>query len=204
MSLEELYVMRHGETDWNASLRMQGHQDIPLNAAGLAQARAVAPSVATLRPEVVVSSDLQRTLVTAHVIADLIGQPVISDARLRETLLGEWEGLDRDEVEARYPGEWERWRHRGARMAPPGGESRVEVAERALTVVDELDAAGHRSALLVTHGGLIVGLTGRLLGLPEDHWGTLIGVGNCHGAIFHRMGGRWRLRTYNGVLGAIA
>ena len=92
MPLEELYVMRHGETDWNASLRMQGHQDIPLNEAGLAQARAVAPSVARLRPDVVVSSDLQRTLVTAHVIADLIGQPVISDARLRETLLGEWEG----------------------------------------------------------------------------------------------------------------
>ena len=76
MPLEELYVMRHGETDWNASLRMQGHQDIPLNEAGLAQARAVAPSVARLRPDVVVSSDLQRTLVTAHVIADLIGQPV--------------------------------------------------------------------------------------------------------------------------------
>lgn len=203
MPLQELYVMRHGETDWNASLRMQGHQDIPLNAAGVAQARAVAPSVARLHPDVVVSSDLQRTLVTAHIIASATGQPVISDDRLRETLLGEWEGLDRDEIETQYPGEWERWRQRGARMAPPGGESRVEVAQRALTVVDELDAAGHRSALLVTHGGLIVGLTGRLLGLPEDHWGTLIGVANCHGVVFHRIGGQWRLRTYNGVLGAV-
>lgn len=202
MALQELYVMRHGETDWNASLRMQGHQDIPLNAAGLAQAREAAPSVARLRPEVVVSSDLQRTFVTAEAVAELLGLPVRSDARLRETLLGEWEGLDHDEIETRYPGAWARWRHRGARFAPPGGESRVEVAERALAVVHELDEAGHRSALLVTHGGLIVGLTGRLLGLPEDHWGTLIGVGNCHGVVFHRMAGHWRLRTYNALLGS--
>lgn len=200
MSLDELYVMRHGETDWNVSFRMQGHQDIPMNDAGLAHARLVAPSVAALRPDVVVSSDMQRTLQTAGLVAELIGLPVIEDARLRETLLGDWEGLSHDEIVASYPEEWAHWRHRGARFAPPGGESRVQVAERAMTVVDELDVAGHRNALLVTHGGLIVGLTGRMLGLPEEAWGTLIGVANCHGVIFHRVGGRWRLRTYNAVL----
>jgi 2,3-bisphosphoglycerate-dependent phosphoglycerate mutase/probable phosphoglycerate mutase len=88
-------------------------------------------------------------------------------------------------------------------MAPPGGESRLEVSERASSVVDELDSGGHEAALLVSHGGLIVGLTGRLLGIDPDRWGALIGVANCHWVALHRVAGRWLLHTYNGGLGGI-
>jgi 2,3-bisphosphoglycerate-dependent phosphoglycerate mutase/probable phosphoglycerate mutase len=203
VTLQRLIIMRHGETDWNAGFRMQGHRDIPLNAKGLGQAAAAAPSVAAHRPDVIVSSDLQRARATAEVIADAMGADVRTDPRLRETSLGQWEGLDRDEVQARWPGQWEQWRHRGARMAPPGGESRLQVSERAARVVDELDAGDHEAALLVTHGGLIVGLTGRLLGIDPDGWGTLIGVSNCHWVALHRVAGRWLLHTYNGGLGGI-
>jgi 2,3-bisphosphoglycerate-dependent phosphoglycerate mutase/probable phosphoglycerate mutase len=203
VTLQRLIIMRHGETDWNAGFRMQGHRDIPLNAKGLGQAAAAAPSVAALRPDVIVSSDLQRARATAEVIADAMGADVRTDPRLRETSLGQWEGLDRDELQARWPGQWEEWRHRGARMAPPGGESRLQVSERAARVVDELDAGDHEAALLVTHGGLIVGLTGRLLGIDPDGWGTLIGVSNCHWVALHRVAGRWLLHTYNGGLGGI-
>ena len=66
MSLTHLILMRHGETDWNAELRMQGHRDIPLNATGQAQALAAAPSVAALAPDVIVSSDLQRAADDRH------------------------------------------------------------------------------------------------------------------------------------------
>jgi 2,3-bisphosphoglycerate-dependent phosphoglycerate mutase/probable phosphoglycerate mutase len=203
VTLQRLIILRHGETDWNAGLRMQGHRDIPLNARGAEQAAAAAPSVAALNPSVIVSSDLQRARATAEVIARLMGLDVRTDRRLRETSLGQWEGLDRDEVRARWPGQWEEWRHRGARIAPPGGESRLAVSERAANVVDELDAAGHEAALLVTHGGLIVGLTGRLLGIDPDRWGALIGVANCHWVALHRVAERWLLHTYNGGLGGI-
>lgn len=203
MTLQRLIILRHGETDWNAGFRMQGHRDIPINARGLEQAAAAAPSLVALGPEMIISSDLQRARATAEVIADLMDVGVRTDARLRETSLGQWEGLDRDEVRARWPGQWEEWRHHGARMAPPGGESRLEVSERASEVVDELDAGGPESALLVSHGGLIVGLTGRLLGIDPDYWGALIGVGNCHWVALHRVGGRWLLHTYNGGLGGI-
>lgn len=203
MTLQRLIVMRHGETDWNAEFRMQGHRDIPLNAAGLAQAVAAAPSVAALQPEVIVASDLARASVTADIVAKALNLPVRTDPRLRETSLGLWQGLTRDEVRAQWPGQWEEWRHRGARMSPPEGESRLRVSERAAEVVDELDTEEFGTALFVSHGGLIVGLTGRLLGLAPEQWGSLIGVANCHWVALHRIAGNWRLHTYNGGLGGV-
>lgn len=203
MALHHLILLRHGETDWNAQLRMQGHRDIALNATGLAQAQAAAASVAALGPDVIHSSDLQRALATAQAVSAVTGIAVRTDPRLRETSLGDWEGLARTEIEAGWPAEWERWRATSAHVAPPGGESRIEVAARAYEVVAEIDAGPARRALLVAHGGLIVGLTGLLLDLPDPLWGALVGVANCHWVVLHRVAGRWRLHTYNGGLGGI-
>lgn len=203
MSLTHLILLRHGETDWNAELRMQGHRDIPLNAAGRAQALAAAPSVAALAPDVIVSSDLVRARVTAQAVADLTGQPVSTDARLRETSMGQWEGLTRDEIVAGWPGAWERWRDTTAVFAPPDGESRIEVAARASEVLAELDRTAARRALFVSHGGLVVGLTALLLDLPHPAWGGLIGIGNCHWVVLHHTRAGWRMHTYNGGLGGI-
>lgn len=203
MALQSLILLRHGVTAWNSEQRMQGHHDIPIGAHGLAQAVAATASIAVLRPEVIISSDLQRAAATAQVIAQAIGLPWQVDSRLRETNLGRWEGLTRDEVQAGWPAEWQAWRHFGARVAPPGGEARTAVAARASAVVDEIDAGTARTALLVTHGGLIVGLTGYLLGLPETGWGRFTGIGNCHWVVLHRIAQGWRLHTYNGGLGGI-
>lgn len=203
MTLSHLVLLRHGETDWNAAARLQGHRDIPLNDTGLRQAAAAAPSVAALQPDVIVSSDLARAQVTAAAVADLTGLPVAFDKRLRETSMGRWEGLTREDVVAGWPGEWERWRTTSAHNSPPDGESRWQVAQRASEVVAELDAGTAERALLVAHGGLIVGLTGLLLNLPDDAWGTLIGVGNCHWVVLHRFIGSWRLHSYNAGLGGV-
>lgn len=200
MSLEHLILLRHGETDWNRERRMQGHRDIALNAIGLAQAAGAAASVAALQPELIVSSDLQRARVTAQAVAGLAGLPVSTDERLRETSLGLWEGLTRSDVVAGWPGEWEQWRTTSAHYAPPGGESRWQVAERSSAVVEEIDGTATRRALLVAHGGTIVGLTGRLLQLPADSWSALVGIGNCHWVELHRLEGRWRLHSYNAGL----
>lgn len=203
MSLTHLVIWRHGETDWNAEKRMQGHRDLPLNDTGRAQVIAAAPSVAAFGPQVIVSSDLRRAVDTAAAAAALTGLPVTTDPRLRETSLGLWEGLTRAEVVAGWPGEWERWRTTSAHAAPPRGESRFQVAERSARVVAELDETAVQRALLVAHGGLIVGLTGLLLGLPDDRWSTLVGVGNCHWVVLHRTFGAWRLHSYNAGLAGL-
>ncbi|AZI58449.1 histidine phosphatase family protein [Nakamurella antarctica] len=208
MTLERLVLMRHGQTDWNVAFRMQGHSNIALNAVGRSQAVAAAPSVAALAPGVIVSSDLDRAHDTALEVAALLGQKVLIDKRLRETHMGQWEGLTRDDVVTGWPGEWAQWRTTSAHKSPPDGESRWQVAQRANQVVTELDAGNTDSALLVVHGGLIVGLTGLLLDLPDAVWGHLIGVNNCHWVVLHRLDGAditsgWRLHSYNAGLASV-
>lgn len=203
MALASLILLRHAETAWNDKRRMQGHRDVPLNEAGYAQARAAAASVAALRPEVIISSDLQRAQVTADAMAAATGLHVRVDKRLRETNLGEWEGLTRDEVVERWPDQWAAWRSAGAPIAPPGGESRVQVAARAAQLVEELDRGPAERVLMVTHSGLIVGLTASLLGLPAAEWNRFIGIGNCHWVMLHRIRDQWRIHTYNGGLGGV-
>lgn len=203
MTLEHLILLRHGETDWNRTQRLQGHRDIPLNAAGHHQAINAAPSIVALRPSVIVSSDLTRARETASAVSILTGIEASVDTRLRETSMGLWEGLTRDEVITGWPGEWDSWRTTSAHASPPKGESRWQVAQRASEVVDELDAGSAGRALIVSHGGLIVGLTGCLLALPGDSWGTLVGVGNCHWVVLTRYAGAWRLHSYNAGLGGV-
>jgi 2,3-bisphosphoglycerate-dependent phosphoglycerate mutase/probable phosphoglycerate mutase len=106
-----------------------------------------------------------------------------------------------DELERAWPGGFQRWRS-DPEYRPPGGESQVQLAERALDVVRELDRVHDGTALLCTHGGVIRSATASLLRLPKDQWLCLSSVGNCHWTVFARqdVGGRWRLATYNGGL----
>jgi 2,3-bisphosphoglycerate-dependent phosphoglycerate mutase/probable phosphoglycerate mutase len=196
VTLHRLVLWRHGETDYNVALRMQGHLDSQLTATGLGQARRAAPLLAELKPEVLMTSDLSRAGDTAAVLAAETGMPLQVDKRLRETHLGKWQGLTHTEVEAFYPGGIRTWRG-NPECAPPGGETRVEVAERAAQVVAELDAAGPGSAVLCTHGGLIAGLTPLLLGVPVSVWPVFGGISNCHWTVLLRRDCGWRLLSYN-------
>lgn len=198
MTLQRLVLWRHGETDYNAAGKMQGHLDSSLTSVGRNQARFAAPALARFAPELVIASDLHRATDTATVLTDAIGVPLRIDKRLRETHLGEWQGLTAADVEAGWPGELQRWRTDPS-WAPPGGESRAEVAERANEVVSDLwnDGESAETVLLAAHGGLIVALTGRLLGLPLQSWPTLAGISNCHWVELRRRDGIWRLQSYN-------
>ncbi|MBE9374525.1 histidine phosphatase family protein [Saccharopolyspora sp. HNM0983] len=199
MTLHRVVLWRHGETDYNAAGRIQGHLDSELSGAGRAQAARAAPAVAQLGPELAVSSDLQRAQVTAASFSEVSGVQPRLDKRLRETHLGEWQGLTGAEVEDGWPGAMSEWRADPA-WAPPGGESRLEVAERAFEVVQELDQAHGESALLCAHGGLIIALTARMLDLPLHLWPSLGRVGNCHWVVLSRRPGgvdAWRLDRYN-------
>jgi broad specificity phosphatase PhoE len=196
-------LWRHGETDHNAAGRWQGHLDSALTTTGWNQARFAVPALAKFDPEIVVSSDLRRALDTATVFTDATGVPLRIDKRLRETNLGRWQGLNFTEVEAQWPGGTAAWQH-DATLAPPDGETRIEVATRAAEVVAELDEEFSETAMLATHGGLITGLVGRLLGLPVQAWPKLAGIGNCHWTVLTRRSGQtdWRLSVYNaGITG---
>ncbi|WP_231569494.1 histidine phosphatase family protein [Prescottella defluvii] len=160
---------------------MQGQLDTDLSDLGRAQAKTAAQALADKRPFAIVSSDLRRAHDTALALGDHIGMPVETDARLRETHLGDWQGLTHTDVDGVAPGARARWRTDAA-WAPPAGESRIDVAARSVPVVRELlerhESWGADPLVLVAHGGLIAALTARLLDLPVDRWPVLGGLGN--------------------------
>jgi 2,3-bisphosphoglycerate-dependent phosphoglycerate mutase/probable phosphoglycerate mutase len=202
VTLRMLVLLRHGQTDYNVAGRMQGHLDSVLTADGRAQAVAVAPDIAKVAPDRLISSDLSRARDTAEQVSGACGLPVVLDERLRETHLGQWQGRTVTEIEQDYPGAIAAWRS-DPTWAPPGGESRVDVVRRSRPVVEELDEvlvdAPRATAVLVAHGGLIAGLVCGLLALPTSAWPSIGGLGNCRWAALARRDDhpRWRLTGYN-------
>ena len=167
-----LILVRHGETGWNAQRRYQGWSDLPLNKVGLQQADALAAHLADEQIGASYTSDLERAMQTAQCIAERHGQPVIADLRLREISFGDWEGLTFDEIRTRWPEEVDAWLGDSLHVAPPGGETLAQVAERVQGALDDIDGenAG-QTVLLVSHGGPLRVLLCLALGLDaQAHW----------------------------------
>lgn len=150
-----LLLVRHGQSVWNASGLWQGWADPPLSELGEIQAAEAAEALADTGLTGVASSDLRRAVSTAEVVADRLGLgPVMIEPDLREFDVGEWTGLTRPEIAARWPEELEAWND--TRLdGMPGGEKREEFRRRLVKGLVRLagaDRLGER-ALVVTHGG---------------------------------------------------
>jgi glucosyl-3-phosphoglycerate phosphatase len=187
MTIRRLVMLRHGQTAYNLGSRMQGQLDTELTDLGRAQAVAAAEALAKHQPLIIVSSDLRRAYDTAVALQERTGLRVRPDDRLRETHLGDWQGMTHAEIDSVAPGARLAWRE-DATWAPHGGESRVDVAARSLPLIAELvtgepewgaEEEPARPVVLVAHGGLIAALTAALLRLPVANWPTLGGMGNA-------------------------
>ena len=152
-----LYLIRHGETDWNRQGRLQGSQDIPLNELGRAQAAEAAKRLARLRPDFAsldyVASPMLRARETMSIIRDALSlgtEDVRLDPRLREITFGAWEGLtwpeltlqDCEGARARMRDKWN--------YVPPQGESYAMLAQRLAPWLDSLT----QETVAVAHGGV--------------------------------------------------
>ena len=206
MTHRRLVLLRHGRTPWNAERRFQGQADPSLDEVGRAQAYEVAGLVAALQPELLVSSDAARAMQTAQIVGAAADLAPVAEPRLRERGLGHWEGLTREEVAAEYPDEYADW-IAGRDVSRRGGESRAEVAERAVAAFADLRPV--RTAVLVTHSATAMALTHALLGIAQDVH-PLGPLANCHWtelfleetADAHPSA--WRLRGHNlGVPGTV-
>ncbi|MCU0302354.1 MAG: histidine phosphatase family protein [Candidatus Nanopelagicales bacterium] len=199
---------RHGRTEWNLVSRFQGATDVPLDAVGVAQARAAAPVLARLAPARIVSSDLGRAMATARTLGDLVGVDPVPEPDLRETNGGVWQGLTREEILAEHRELFLAW-IAGHDVRPPGGEVRSEVVGRVVGAVhrhlEDLEPGG--TMVVVSHGGAIRGGIGGLLGLAPEQWTALGVIANCAWSVLSQLdlpgepGGapvtRWRLEEYN-------
>jgi len=169
-----IFLVRHGETEWNAGLRFQGHRDVPLSPRGVEQARALAARLAGEHFAAVYASDLGRAVETAAVIAAPHNLPVRRLPGLREINFGAWEGLTVNEIRARYDEELRRWWEQPADTRIPGGETLAEVAVRVSAAVKEIVAAHpDRQVLVVCHGGPIQVIVSTVLGMQLDQYWRL-------------------------------
>jgi broad specificity phosphatase PhoE len=168
----DLLLVRHGETDWNAEGRLQGHTDRPLSDYGRAQARRLADDLEGEELEAIYASDLARARETAEIAGERLGLSVVLDPDLREKDWGNWEGLtavERDRVE----------------FAGESTEAHQERMLRALHRIAERHPGGR--VLVVTHGGSMRRVQTKVLGL------ALPVVENC---------GRWLCAWDDGALRA--
>lgn len=170
MPTTRVLLLRHGQSEWNALGRWQGHADPPLTALGRAQALAASRAIGAV--DAVVASDLQRARDTAGIVADQLGMgPVAIDVRLRERHAGEWTGLTRAEIDERYPG------YLADGRRPPGWEDADTLAERVIAALHDVRAAvPGGDVLAVTHSGVI-----RAIELALGH----------DGGVLPNLGARW-------------
>jgi probable phosphoglycerate mutase len=192
-------LWRHGRTEWNDRRRFQGQTDIGLDEHGRRQARRSARLLAAMPPTALLSSDLSRAVDTATELAALTGLAVSTDPRLRETHAGRWEGLLAEEIRASDAALWDLWQGGDPQARPGGGETRGEVADRAVSAVGDALAVVPAGGVLVvsTHGGTARALIGRLLGLPEGSWHVLGGLANCSWSVLEEGAHGWRLEEHN-------
>ena len=168
-------LIRHGQTDWNVSGRIQGQSDVPLNAVGEKQVMALAKGLTSTSIDAVYASDLTRARATAEAVVDPHGLGIRMEPRLRELCFGEWEGSTYDELLSRISGfeeAWEAWNADRVHRAPPGGESLLQFSARVeAALADVRDAHEDGTVALVSHGGSIRMVFCVLLGLPlTSYW----------------------------------
>ena len=186
------HLVRHGETDWNRSRRIQGQVDVALNQNGKEQVARLGERLSATEFSAIYASELSRTMESARLIRgtrDLAIEPV---AELREFSYGEWEGLTFEEAEGRDPeGFAERMAGRNVDFAAPGGENMLQLIDRVRRFHDrglsEHGPGDH--VLVVAHSGSLLALLNCLLRLPAQHvWSFRLDVASLS-----------IVRTYSGV-----
>jgi len=169
--MKTLYIIRHGETEWNKIGRYQGITDVPLNDNGIAQAKACANALKNVHFDRILSSDLSRALVTAEMIRGNRNIDITIDPRMREIDFGDWEKLLFSEIEERWPGLIDQMYRRPDIVKVPNGESFQEVQDRAWSAVsDFLNENNEDETILITcHGGTIRTILCKLLDISISH-----------------------------------
>lgn len=164
-----VFAIRHGQTAWNAALRVQGQLDIPLDQMGHRQAAQLAQALAGEPLAAIYSSDLQRALATAQPLAARSGVRVSPNPLLRERCFGCFEGHTYAEIEARWPADSLRFRRREPGFCPAGGESLEVFYARCVQIALALAAAHAGQAIaIVAHGGVLDCLYRAALGIALD------------------------------------
>ena len=154
--LTKIYLIRHGETEWNKIGKLQGSSDIKLLPEGIQQARLLAAHTPFSSVDAIYSSDLERAVMTAEILAEKFKLPVIKNMGLRETSFGEWEGRFLSELAEENPHGFEKFFTRPDKVQPPNGETFLQSQARIMNALEEIIADNKgKNIIVVSHGAAI-------------------------------------------------
>ena len=195
--MAKLYLIRHGETDYNNAMRFQGQTDIPLNQKGIEQAEKVAGFLKDVPLQAIYTSSLTRARTTAEIIGKAKGiEPQATDA-LREMSFGIWENMNSQDIQKKYAKEWKDFFASPANTRIPQGESMADVQKRAYPEVQRiLDMYPEGDVAFVAHGGIIRVLICTMLGMDLNRSWHLH-VGNASVTCFYYWGRSYTLDYAN-------
>ncbi|MBR4904100.1 MAG: histidine phosphatase family protein [Selenomonadaceae bacterium] len=154
--MTKIFLIRHGETEWNKIGKLQGSSDIKLLPEGIQQAHLLAEHAPFSNVHAIYSSDLERAVMTAEILAEKFGLSVIKERGLRETSFGEWEGRFLSDLAKENPKGFEKFFTRPDKVQPPNGETFLQSQARIMNALDEIIADNDdKSIIVVSHGAAI-------------------------------------------------
>lgn len=163
----DLYIVRHGLTEWNTEGRLQGQTDVPLCEAGREQARALRERLLVVPFAAAYSSDLSRARETAEIVLEGRGVPLTTTAALREISVGPWEGRTYAELRAEAPELLQRWVEDPASCRFEGAEPLTDAGARVGQAIETLCGRHEREPVLVVgHGTSLRAWLCGALGMP--------------------------------------
>ena len=154
--MTKIYLIRHGETEWNKIGKLQGSSDIQLLPEGIKQAHMLADHAPFHAVDAIYSSDLSRAVMTAEILAEKFNLPVIKERGLRETSFGDWEGRFLSDLAKENPKGFEYFFTKPDKVQPPNGETFLQSQARIMNALDEIIADNEgRNIIVVSHGAAI-------------------------------------------------
>jgi len=192
------YLLRHGETEWNAENRFCGRTDVPLSGDGRRQAGSLAARLKPIPFEALYSSPLQRAQETARLISESVGLEPVPDFRLVELDYGQWEGKTVTEIMGSDPDSFCAWDANPARSAPPGGESGLAAQQRVVSCLDSLAAKHPVGPVLVVFHKTVCRLEiCHVLGIAPSEYRRRLVLNNAALSIIQTQPYGWQLVTFN-------
>lgn len=171
-----IYIVRHGETDWNREGIYQGQTDTPLNENGKETARELGIFLSRIKFTAIYSSDLLRTKETAEIINNFLNVPIYYTQDLRELDFGEWTGKSIWEMNEKDPELFRKWQEDPWNISPPGGETFRELTERVMKILESIfERHNGDNILVVSHAGPIKAMIfGLISATGKAYWNLKI------------------------------
>lgn len=193
----KLYLVRHGQTEWNSEKRFRGKIDLDLNEQGKKEALLLSKQFKHIKADLIYSSPLKRALQTSKFISDVCGGKILIDNDLRDMDFGNWEGKSLSEVEKTYMKLYQKWLISPHKVVIPNGESLSNVRDRVYCFLRKISKIGEEKVIIiVSHRVVLKLMVLLLLGLKEKEF-FKINISNCSITLFQIINGKVRLELFN-------